>query len=85
MCHHQHMRMHIELDDALVRELDAVTGPRGRSAFVRRAVERALEQERRWRALQEAAGSVAEEGHEWDLDPGEWVRHQRHGDSRRAG
>jgi metal-responsive CopG/Arc/MetJ family transcriptional regulator len=77
--------MHIELDDALIRELDAVTGPRGRSAFVRRAIERAIDQERRWRALDEAAGSLAETGHDWDADTADWVRDQRHGDTRRAG
>jgi hypothetical protein len=77
--------MHIELDDALVNELDAVTGPRGRSAFVRQAIERALEQERRWRALDAAAGSLSDSGHEWDSDAAAWVRDQRRGDSRRAG
>ena len=79
------MRMHIELDDSLVRELDSVTGPRGRSAFVRLAIERALEQERRWRALDQAAGALADSEHEWDADTAEWVRDQRHGDTRRAG
>jgi predicted transcriptional regulator len=77
--------MHIELDDALVQELDAVTGPRGRSAFVRQAIERALEQERRWRALDAAAGALAGAGHEWDGDTAGWVRDQRRGDARRAG
>jgi len=85
MCHSEHMRMHIELDDALIQELDAVTGPRGRSAFVRRAIERALEQERRWRALDEAAGALADVGHDWDGDTAAWVRDQRRGDARRAG
>jgi metal-responsive CopG/Arc/MetJ family transcriptional regulator len=80
-----HMRMHIELDDSLVRELDALTGPRGRSAFVRLAIERAIEQERRWQALDAAAGALADSGHEWDTDAAAWVRDQRHGDARRAG
>ena len=79
------MRMHIELNDDLVSKVDAVTGPRGRSAFVRRAIEAALEQEHRWRALQSAAGSIPDKGHEWDADPGRWVRDQRRGDTRRAG
>ncbi|MBF4767903.1 ribbon-helix-helix protein, CopG family [Nocardioides agariphilus] len=79
------MRMHIELDDTLVEELDAVTGPRGRSAFVRVAIERALEQEKRWRALDEAAGALAESEHDWDGDTAGWVRGQRRGDRRRAG
>jgi metal-responsive CopG/Arc/MetJ family transcriptional regulator len=79
------MRMHIELDDSLVQELDALTGPRGRSAFVRLAIERALEQEKRWRALDDAAGALAAASHDWDADTAAWVRDQRRGDKRRAG
>lgn len=77
--------MHIELDDQLIQAVDAVAGPRGRSGFVRRAVEAALEQEQRWSALQRAAGSISGQGHAWDTDPGTWVRDQRRGDARRAG
>jgi hypothetical protein len=32
------MRMQIELDDELVAQIDELSGPRGRSAFVRSAV-----------------------------------------------
>src|SRR5215216_8171674 len=42
------MRMHIELDDELVAQIDELSGPRGRSAFVRSAIERAIRQEIRW-------------------------------------
>ncbi len=79
------MRMHIELDDGLVREIDTVAGSRGRSAFVRRAVEAALEQQRRWSSLEAAAASIRDTGHAWDADPAGWVRDQRRGDTRRAG
>ena len=79
------MRMHIELDDALVAELDQLAGARGRSAFVRTAIERLVRQEQRWRALRAAAGALSDGPHEWDADPAEWVRGQRHADSRRAG
>jgi len=77
--------MHIELDDDLVRRIDSVAGSRGRSRFVRRAVERALDEETRWTLIRSAIGSVADRDHEWDDDPGEWVRRQRRGDSRRVG
>jgi predicted transcriptional regulator len=77
--------MHIELDDAMARELDALTGRRGRSAFVRLAIERAIEQERRWRSLEAAAGSIDDLDHDWDADTANWVREQRRGDSRRVG
>jgi metal-responsive CopG/Arc/MetJ family transcriptional regulator len=36
--------MHIEMEKELVERLDAVVGERGRSQFVRRAVEAALDQ-----------------------------------------
>ncbi len=79
------MRMHIELDDELASKVDALAGHRGRSAFVRTAIERAIRTELRWEQLETAAGSIADDGHEWDTDPAEWVRTQRRGDSRRGG
>lgn len=78
------MRMHIEVDDALLAELDRAAGNRGRSAYVRSAIERALRDDRRWASLESAAGSIGED-HEWDADPAEWVRHQRRADRRRVG
>lgn len=79
------MRMHIELDDDLVAQVDQLTGPRGRSTFVRVAIQRAVEQEQRWAALDSAAASIDDTGHGWDPDPAEWVRNQRQADERRAG
>ena len=35
--------------------------------------------------LEAALGSIADEGHGWDDDPGEWVRDQRRSDARRSG
>ena len=81
----RHMRMHIELDDALVAEVDQLAGARGRSAFVRTAIEHSVREEQRWRSLRSAAGALAGEAHEWDADPAAWVREQRHSDARRAG
>ena len=79
------MRMHIELDDRLIAQVDELSGPRGRSAFVRAAVERAVREELRWSDIEAAAGSIQAEGHEWDADPAAWVRQQRRHDARRAG
>lgn len=79
------MRMHIELDDDLVAQVDQLTGPRGRSAFVRAAVEQAIAQRRRWAEIEAAAGQIGERDHEWDDDPAAWVRQQRQADSRRVG
>lgn len=85
MCHAMHMRMHIEIDDAIVAEIDRRAGERNRSNFIRRAITSALEESRRWEALESAAGSIAAKGHDWDRDTGRWVREQRHGDRRRVG
>ena len=85
MCYHLHMRMHIELDDALIAEVDELAGYRQRSAFVREAVQAAVEQHKRWRLISQAAGSIPDTGHDWDLDPAEWVRTQRFGDTTRVG
>lgn len=78
------MRLHITLRDDLVSELDRRTGPRGRSAFVTRAVERALEDERRWDLIESAVGTIGG-GHDWDGDVATWVHDQRHADARRVG
>jgi hypothetical protein len=79
------MRLHISLRDEIVRELDRKAGARGRSAYIARAVERALDEDSRWELLESALGSIPDRGHEWDEDPGRWVRDQRRVDERRVG
>lgn len=79
------MRMHIELDNAIVGEIDAIAGPRRRSAFVREAILDAVERHRRTSRLSEAAGVLRDSEHEWDDDPAAWVSRQRSGDPRRIG
>ena len=79
------VRLHIFLDDARVKELDRRVGPRGRSAFISRAVERSLDQERRWELIESALGSIPDTGHDWDDDVAAWVHEQRYADPRRVG
>lgn len=79
------MRVHIMLRDELVRELDERVGPRRRGPFIARAVERALDDERRWELIESAVGAIEDGGHDWDDDPAAWVREQRRSDSRRLG
>lgn len=79
------MRLHIELDDDLVAQLDKVAGHRGRSAFVRRAIVAAMRHQQSWAAIESAAGAIEDSGHDWDADPAAWVRAQRHSDRRRTG
>jgi len=79
------MRLHITLDDTLVRELDRRVGNRRRSGFIARAVEAALDDERRWELIESSLGSIEAKSHEWDNDPASWVREQRRVDERRVG
>ncbi len=79
------MRLHIEISDSLIAEVDRVAGPRRRSEFVRAAVADAVQRRRRWDRLHTARGAIADEGHEWDEDPAGWVRAQRFGDPRFTG
>jgi metal-responsive CopG/Arc/MetJ family transcriptional regulator len=73
------MRVHITLADHIVRELDRRVGARRRSAYISRAVEQALDGDRRWELVESAVGAVPDAGHEWDEDPAAWVRAQRQG------
>jgi predicted transcriptional regulator len=79
------MRVHITLEDDLVRELDRRAGSRRRSSFIAAAVARALEDESRWEAIESSIGAIVDGGHEWDEQPDRWVRDQRRGDARRVG
>lgn len=80
------MRLHIELDDEVVREIDGLTGPRERTAFVRAAVLRAVADAKRAAALEQAAGALRDaDPHDWDTDPAAWVRQSRRDDTRRVG
>jgi hypothetical protein len=79
------MRVHISLEEDLVRQVDDLVGPRGRSPFVADAVRRAVDEELRWRAIKRAAGGIADHGHDWDDDPAAWVRAQRRADPRGVG
>jgi hypothetical protein len=44
-----------------------------------------MDDERRWNDIEAAMGRMTETEHEWDADPGSWVRSQRVVDSSRVG
>jgi predicted transcriptional regulator len=71
------MRVHVILEDDVVKELNELAGPRGRSAFIAAAVRERIEREARWRKIESAIGSIPDHGHDWDEDPAAWVREQR--------
>jgi predicted transcriptional regulator len=72
-------RIHLNLDEAMLRRLDDVAGPRGRSAYVRKALAEKLVRNWRWEQIMSAWGSIPEDGtHPWDgMDAGEWVASER--------
>ncbi len=76
------MRLHIVLGDDTVAEIDRLAGPRGRSAFIREAVEAAVDRQRRREAFERSAGSIHDFGRH--LGRG-WVRRERRADPRRVG
>jgi metal-responsive CopG/Arc/MetJ family transcriptional regulator len=79
------MRVHIELEDGLVAQIDQRAGSRNRSEYIRRAIAAALRESARWEIIESAAGAIPASGHEWDEDPAAWVRSQRRDDARRVG
>lgn len=79
------MRVHITLGEDVLRELDRRVGSRRRSAYIAHAVERALNDDRRWESIESALGTIADGGHEWDEDPARWVHEQRRADDLRVG
>ena len=52
------MRLHINIDDATAGEIDRVAGPRGRSQYIRDAIEAKLEVDRRLAARRRLIGSA---------------------------
>jgi hypothetical protein len=82
------MRLALDLDDELIRDLDALRGTRTRDDFIAHAIRKALDsadRDRRWTALRRAAGGISDGGHEWDEDPAAWVHESRRADPRRIG
>ena len=76
------MRLHINLDERLVAQLDRRIGRRKRSTFIAETLRRALKDQRRWDDIVTSLGKIAAKGHDWDADPARWVRHQRRADTR---
>ncbi|MGZ4109079.1 MAG: CopG family ribbon-helix-helix protein [Actinomycetota bacterium] len=79
------MRVHINLNEELVDEVDRRVGHRQRSAYIADAVRKQLESERRWEKIRSAYGSISDEGHPWDPDVAKWVHDSRREDPRRVG
>lgn len=69
-----HMRLHINLDDGLAQEIDELAGPRGRSRYIREAIEARVEVDRRVAARRKLVGSMP------DFAPwmtAEWISENR--------
>ena len=79
------MRLHIMVEDDLVRRIDEVAGERGRSGWIVRVIRDALDTEERKAAILSGIGCIPDTGHEWDEDPVAWVRAQRRLDPNAVG
>lgn len=68
------MRLHISLDDELASQIDELAGPRGRSRYIREAIEARVEVDRRVAARRKLVGSMP------DFAPwmtAEWIAENR--------
>jgi hypothetical protein len=68
------IRLHINLDEELVEQIDELAGARGRSAFIRETLAKEVEEKRAWAAFRRAAGSCPNFGDHMGPD---WVRRMR--------
>lgn len=78
------MRTHVVLPDELVREVDALVGPRKRSEFIEDALRAKLQRERQKWAIERGAGVLkAEDYPGWASSEmiRAWVRADRQGQS----
>ena len=74
-------RTNVTLPEELLREVDELSGPRGRSQFVADAVTWKVKRERLRKALDASRGAFV--GTEWQMTPDEayrWVRSMREED-----
>lgn len=68
------MRLHINVDDELTKQIDEIAGPRGRSQYIREAIEAKVEVDRRVAARRRLVGSAP------DFAPymtAEWISENR--------
>lgn len=75
-----HMRLHINLDDELAEQIDELAGPRGRSRYIREAIEARVEVDRRVAARRKLVG-MAPDFAPW-MTP-EWIAENRAEDTKR--
>lgn len=75
-------RTNLMLPDELVREVDEIAGPRGRSRFVTEAVEYRVKREKLRRAIAATAGCMVRRGSRMDRDQvSAWIRELREAES----
>lgn len=78
-------RTNLTLPIELIREVDALAGPRGRSAYVAEAVRYRLKRDRLRRVLDETYGAATGQSEWMDADEAyRWVRSLREDRSRDA-
>jgi hypothetical protein len=78
-------RAHVLLPEDLVREIDAIVGPRGRSAFLVETARNEIRRQRLLKVLESDEPAWKTENHADSTDSATWVRNLRsEGESRLA-
>ena len=71
-------RTNLTLPEDLLREVDSLAGPRGRSRFVAEAVEYKVKGEKLRRAIEETAGCMVKDGKRMNREQvSAWIRELR--------
>lgn len=73
------MRIHITLDEELVKTIDEIAGERGRSAFIRDAVATEAERQRKMKSFWKAVEMPGDALEPWMT--AEWISESRKRDS----
>ena len=69
------MRIHITLDEELVKTIDEIAGKRGRSAFIRDAVAQEAERQRKMKSFWKAVEMPGDALEPWMT--AEWISEER--------
>jgi len=78
-------RAHILIPADLLREIDAIVGPRGRSAFLLETAREEVRRRKLLRFLENDSPAWLQKDHpDMGQDPAEWVRQSRHASDRHS-
>lgn len=78
-----HKRAHVVLPEELLRQIDELVGPRGRSAFLAELADKEVRRLRLLKLLSSDKPLIDPAAHPWWADSAKWVREFRDLDKKR--